>query len=76
MQRFCLCRAPGSSGDGEPVTLGQVPSQSSCDSSGGWTYDNPDTPTTIHLCPATCDVVQSDADAQVSIVVGCETVLK
>ncbi len=65
-----------SSAGHDPQTLGQVPSSSACDSGGGWYYDDPDTPTTIYLCPATCDLVQSDSDAQVSIVVGCKTVLR
>jgi hypothetical protein len=34
-----------------------VDSQASCDAEGGWYYDNPSAPSTVELCPATCDDV-------------------
>jgi hypothetical protein len=40
-----------------------------------WYYDEPDDPTQIVLCPDTCETVQSDAGANVSIAFGCTTVI-
>ncbi|MEJ7733885.1 MAG: vWA domain-containing protein [Polyangiaceae bacterium] len=58
---------------GPPQTIKQVQDASQCTAAGGWFYDNPVTPTTIELCPATCDAVQSDTGAKINIVLGCKT---
>lgn len=42
-------------------------------STTAWYYDNPDTPTTITLCPETCATVQADGSAQLEVEVGCQT---
>jgi hypothetical protein len=55
------------------VTLPQVADAASCGGSGGWYYDVPSAPTTITLCPATCTEVQADANANVSVELGCAT---
>jgi Mg-chelatase subunit ChlD len=39
----------------------------------GWYYDDPQNPTRIILCPATCASVQNDAGAKVQILLGCES---
>ena len=39
----------------------------------GWYYDDPDQPTTINMCPQTCDLAQSAIDGEVNIAFGCET---
>ncbi len=44
----------------------------SCASTMGWHYDDPSAPTMIHLCPATCDAVQSDPEAELSVEFACE----
>jgi hypothetical protein len=44
-----------------------------CGPNGGWYYDDPQNPTTITLCPATCTVVQTDAGAKIDVLFGCET---
>jgi hypothetical protein len=63
---------PGSGG--EKVTFGQVMSPADCGSSkGAWYYDDPVKPTTITLCPSTCDGIQSDAGAKIEILFGCAT---
>jgi hypothetical protein len=53
----------------------QVPSAADCGPSGGWYYDNPQTPTKIILCPATCDFAKS-SEADIEIVFGCATVVR
>ena len=60
---------------GQPpgITLPQVPTANDCTGSGGWYYDNPSAPTKITLCPATCSEVQADANANVSVELGCAT---
>jgi hypothetical protein len=53
--------------------LPQVTSEADCGSSGGWYYDDPTAPTTVTLCPATCETVQDDDAANVKIEFGCST---
>jgi hypothetical protein len=54
-------------------TLFQDPT---CASGEGWRYDDPSMPTKIFLCPNTCAEVQSDPQAKVEILLGCQTVVK
>ena len=45
-----------------------------CGGSGqGWHYDNPQNPTKIEICPASCTTVQGDAGGTLAIQVGCAT---
>lgn len=65
--------------DGADVSLldlGYVESAAACGGvSHGWYYDDPAAPTTILLCPQTCDSVQGfPAMSRVSIQFGCATV--
>lgn len=63
-----------SSGSSAGETIGHVDSQADCQNVvGGWYYDDPTTPTKIFVCPQTCTVIQAITDAQISIVLGCET---
>lgn len=41
---------------------------------GGWYYDDPDDPTMIILCPATCDYI-NEQNRDVVILVGCTTIV-
>jgi hypothetical protein len=60
-----------------PEIIPYVPGGASgCDSTGGWYYDDPNDPTQIILCQATCDYVQGSAEGVVSVVFGCATVIK
>ncbi|MBW2454717.1 MAG: hypothetical protein JRI68_09405 [Deltaproteobacteria bacterium] len=55
--------------------LGYVDSFAGCASvSGGWTYDDPNSPAKIVVCPDTCAVVQSAEAAEISIEFGCQTI--
>ncbi len=40
--------------------------------SGGWTFDDPDEPTSIHLCPASCDLLTSAAGGQLRVSLSCD----
>jgi hypothetical protein len=59
-------------GSGGVVTVPNVPGQDCADDVDGWQYSADKTK--IILCGPTCDSVQSDPEAQVSIVLGCPTV--
>ncbi|HVW27530.1 MAG TPA: vWA domain-containing protein [Polyangiaceae bacterium] len=57
------------------TTLLSVPSQAACDpSKGGWYYDDPNTPKTVTLCPASCSTVTADVTGLVDIELGCKTI--
>jgi len=50
-----------------------------CDSRGGWYYDKDvkndgGTPSKITVCPATCQMFQSDLNGKVNVVLGCPTI--
>ncbi|MAQ18309.1 MAG: hypothetical protein CMN30_26370 [Sandaracinus sp.] len=51
----------------------------SCGPTGGWFYDDDANPTTVELCPATCDLAQraleESGDASVDVQFGCDTIL-
>jgi len=55
------------------TVIGHVDTLATCDNTGGWYYDDPASPTAIHLCPTTCDMV-SDPGGSLLFSVGCRTV--
>jgi hypothetical protein len=63
--------------NGNPVEVGNVPTEADCGPNGGWYYNTNPTqtrPTAIHLCPATCDLAKAAGSAAaVNIVFGCRT---
>lgn len=59
---------------GEDTNLPQVTNADACGAEGGWYYDDPDDPAIIQLCDSTCNAVQSDEAAKISIVLGCSTI--
>lgn len=61
---------------GVEQTLGQTPSEANCTGAGGWFYDNPTAPTTISLCPSTCQLVQADTAGILDVVIGCATMVR
>jgi hypothetical protein len=57
--------------------VGKVPSAADCDARGGWYYDDEASPTSVVLCPTTCDRVQPDgggAARTVDVQFGCATI--
>ena len=56
---------------GQTTKVGKANSVSECAPTGGWYYDNEDTPTKILVCPATCTAIQSAPDVDVSVLLGC-----
>jgi hypothetical protein len=49
-----------------------VESPSKCDAAGGWYYDDPNAPTSVRLCQATCDEVARPG-ATLRFSVGCQS---
>lgn len=60
--------------DGEE-DLVNVGTEDDCGAAGGWAYDDPADPSTVHLCPTTCDAVQASEGEErgVDIQFGCAT---
>jgi hypothetical protein len=62
---------------GAAVTIPKVDDASQCPSSGdAWYYDTNGAPSAVVLCDATCKAVAVDATAEVSLAIGCATLLK
>lgn len=55
---------------GATEVVRKVPDADSC-SGGGWYFDDPDEPTTIRICPASCGRF---GGGSIDIVLGCETI--
>lgn len=59
-------------------TIGNVDSANACSpTKGGWYYDvapAQGTPTTVKVCPATCERFRADPRGRVDLIVGCKTV--
>jgi len=61
-------------GNGTPTDLYKVDNAAACPPTiGGWYYDDNANPSSIHLCPASCDVVSVDGSGKLDILFGCET---
>src|SRR5690606_38294223 len=55
---------------GDPI--GRVQSADECAAvTAGWHYDDPENPTTIAVCPQTCDMVKN-GNVSVQVDLGCE----
>jgi hypothetical protein len=52
-----------------------LPYDPGCTAGGGWHYDDPTAPATIHLCPDTCTTVQGDVEAELSVAFACEVLI-
>ena len=63
---------PGGMGTAQKLT--KKDGKADCGSAGGWYYDDPDNPTKIIFCPATCQTIQADASAEVQVGFGCKTI--
>lgn len=60
---------------GMPQTIPNVGSFGRCGATGGWYYDEAGAMTRIVLCPATCTQLSGDLAGQVSVALGCETLV-
>ncbi len=63
-------------GSGTKETIPNVTDAAACPSSGdAWYYNDNQSPTEILLCSSTCAKVQADSSGEVSVVVGCATII-
>ena len=56
-----------------PVITPRVDNEDACGDNGGWYYDDPNSPETIHLCEVTCDTV-SVPGSTLFFSIGCDTI--
>jgi hypothetical protein len=57
---------------GQNSMLVRVPSLEAC-TDHGWYYDDPSSPSRFIACPTVCDAFEQAPDAQVDILLGCQT---
>ena len=51
-----------------------VESESACDpTTGGWYYDDPDSPNRIYTCASTCSELKTTSSGNVAVAIGCDT---
>jgi hypothetical protein len=61
-----------------PVYLPRRAGASACDERGGWYYDDPDMPTRVFLCPASCEYAQGELGPEgtgLDVQLGCDSIL-
>lgn len=64
-----------SDGAGGTLQIGRASDAASCAAvADGWYYDDPQDPSSIVLCPQTCDSIQGYEQASVRVIFGCATV--
>ena len=54
--------------------FGRVPSPDAC-VEDGWHFDDAENPSRILACPETCTMIEALPEAQIDILLGCETIL-
>jgi hypothetical protein len=64
-------------GGGQPQIIPKVSSSDACPSDGNaWYFDDNDAPTKILLCDGVCSDLQHDTTADVTVLIGCASVVK
>lgn len=63
-------------GLGTPKLIPRAMDLADCENDAAWYYDSNLGPTKIILCPASCTTVQADDAAKVSVLFGCDSILK
>lgn len=63
-------------GGGAPEDIYYVSEPAMCGDKGGWFYDNPDAPTKVQACAATCDRVKHDMAGKIEVRFGCLTIVR
>lgn len=60
-------------GDDGPNNLDKTNERATCENREGWYYDDPSRPTTIRLCPASCDLLTTGKKPKIDVTFGCQT---
>lgn len=67
-------------GSNNPTYVPGVTDAAACAGGPGWYYDNPQNPTKVILCPASCDEAQLSIGpgkpGHIDVLFGCQTILK
>lgn len=66
-------------GTNPSTTLARVANEAGCAGGAGWYYDDPKAPTTVRLCPLSCEAIQSSGAAKpprVDVLFGCTSVVR
>jgi hypothetical protein len=58
---------------GQPEQWTKVNNEAACDDNDGWYFNDANNPTSVVLCPASCETASSDPDAKLEVILGCET---
>jgi hypothetical protein len=61
-------------GMGTPITIPRADDLEDCGDQPGWYYDNNVMPTKILVCPASCETIRNDKEAEVDVAFGCASV--
>jgi Mg-chelatase subunit ChlD len=59
-------------GDGAQIEIPRADDEADCGQSPGWYFDDPVQPQKIELCPASCQLAQSDKQGRVNVFFGCK----
>lgn len=59
-----------------PTDIVMIHRDSLADCGGGWYFDDNDDPKVVNLCPSSCDTVQSDPNASVTVDIPCSPKLE
>lgn len=70
LERALLVYRPGNGGAPQPIE--QVSSQAACGMRDGFFIIG----NTFHLCPRTCDTIQADTKARLTVLIACEEIIK
>ncbi|MCA9660045.1 MAG: VWA domain-containing protein [Myxococcales bacterium] len=62
-------------GMGGVNVIPKVEGADNCGDLKAWYYDDENMPTKIFACPALCELIQGDAQAQVNVKFGCESII-
>lgn len=68
-----------SDGTNQAVMVPRVANEAACGSAAGWYYDDPNTPSKVLLCPASCDAAQSkggETPPKIDVLFGCQSVVR
>lgn len=58
---------------GEEEQWTKVSNEAACAGNQGWHYNSENAPTSVVLCPASCEVASASPGAKIDVVFGCET---
>lgn len=58
---------------GDPQQWNKVDNQGACGNNNGWYFDDPNDPSSVILCPTSCETASSEPEAKLEVILGCET---